>query len=225
MTRYSRNILTLSKEENDSLRNKKVCVIGCGGLGGYIIEMLGRIGVGTMVCVDGDIFEESNLNRQLYSDINNLGKNKAVQASNRMKKINPDITIIPIKENFSKNNYKTILDGCHVAIDALDNIKSRLFLQNSCEELNIALVHGAIAGWYGQVSTILPGDKTLDIIYSNCKDAKLENPLGNPSFTPATVASLEVSETIKILIQRGQLLRKKLLYINLLDNSFEIIKL
>ena len=83
MDRYSRNMLALSKEENKSLRDKKVCVIGCGGLGGYIIEMLGRLGIGTIVAVDGDVFEISNLNRQLLSDVTNLGLNKATQAQKR----------------------------------------------------------------------------------------------------------------------------------------------
>lgn len=224
MERYSRNMLSLSKEENESLREKKVCVIGCGGLGGYIIEMLGRLGVGTIIAVDGDVFEESNLNRQLLSNMTNLGKSKANEAQSRMKKVNPDIKVIPISENFTENNYKSILSGCHVAIDALDNIKSRLLLQNCCEELGIPLVHGAIGGWYGQVTTILPGDRTLSKIYKGCKGEEIKNPMGNPSFIPALAASIEVSESIKILINRGSSLRNKMLFINLLDNSFDIIE-
>jgi molybdopterin/thiamine biosynthesis adenylyltransferase len=224
MERYSRNMLALSKDENESLREKRVCVIGCGGLGGYIIEMLGRLGVGTIVAVDGDVFEESNLNRQLLSDMTNLGKSKAFEAQNRMKKINPDIKIIPISENFTEDNYKSILSGCHVAIDALDNIKSRLLLQECCEKLSIPLVHGAIGGWYGQITTILPGDGTLDIIYKGFKDEEIKKTMGNPPFIPALAASLEVSEVVKILINRGTLLRKKMLFINLLDNSFDLIE-
>lgn len=225
MDRYSRNMSTLSREENESLRDKKVCVIGCGGLGGYIIEMLGRLGIGTIVAVDGDVFEISNLNRQLLSDVTNLGLNKAIQAQKRMEMINPDIKLIPISKNFTINNYNSILDGCHAAVDALDNIASRLILQKCCEELGIPLVHGAIGGWYGQLTTIFPGDRTLDKIYRTHDNEKIKNPLGNPSFIPALTASLEVSEVVKILINRGELLRNKMLFINLLDNSFNIIQL
>lgn len=225
MGRYDRNMMTLSREENDSLREKKVCVIGCGGLGGYIIEMLGRLGIGTIVAVDGDVFEETNLNRQILSDITVIGKSKALQAYERMKTVNPDISLIPRVENFTKQNCSSILEGCHVAVDALDNIQSRMLLLECCESLKIPLVHGAIAGWYGQVTTIYPGDKTLDKIYSNYKDSDIKNPLGNPSFTPALTASLEVSEVVKLLIGRGELLRNKMLFINLLDNCFEIIEL
>jgi molybdopterin-synthase adenylyltransferase len=65
--RYSRNMMMLTPEENDSLKNKVVAVIGCGGLGGGIIEMLGRMGIGHIIAVDGDVFEASNLNRQVLS--------------------------------------------------------------------------------------------------------------------------------------------------------------
>lgn len=225
MERYSRNMLALSKEENESLREKKVCVIGCGGLGGFIAEMLGRLGIGTIVAVDGDVFELSNLNRQLLSDVTNLGKSKAIEAQNRMSKVNPEIKLIPVFKNLTEDNYKSILTGCHVAVDALDNVESRLLLQNCCEELGIPLVHGAIGGWYGQITTILPGDKTLDKIYRTDISEKIKKPLGNPSFIPALTASLEVSEVVKILIHRGELLRNKMLFINLLDNCFDIIQL
>ena len=225
MDRYSRNMLALSKEENELLREKKVCVIGCGGLGGYIIEMLGRLGIGTIIAVDGDILEISNLNRQLLSDVTNLGQNKAIQAKKRMNIVNPDIKLIAVEENFTLDNYKSILDGCHATVDALDNVESRLLLQNCCEELGIPLVHGAIGGWYGQLTTVFPGDRTLDKIYQTYDDERIKNPLGNPSFTPAVTASLEVSEVVKILIKRGDLLRNKMLFINLLDNCFDIIQL
>lgn len=225
MSRYIRNMNALSETENDSLREKKVCVIGCGGLGGYIIEMLGRLGIGIIAAVDGDVFDESNLNRQILSEVSNIGKSKANQAFKRMEKVNPDITIIPISENLTEKNYRSILKGCHVVVDALDSIADRLFLQKCCEELNLPLVHGAIAGWYGQVTTVLPGDKSLDKIYSTYKDVEIENPLGNPSFIPAIVASIEVSEVVKILINRGELLRNKLLFINLLNNNYEIVEL
>ena len=95
MGRYTRNMETLSKEENDRLKEFKVCVVGCGGLGGYVIEMLGRIGIGHITAVDGDGFDESNLNRQILSDTYCLGKNKAVAAKERMERVNPLISLNP----------------------------------------------------------------------------------------------------------------------------------
>lgn len=225
MERYLRNMKTLSYKENEKLKFCKVCVIGCGGLGGYIIEMLGRLGIGHITAVDGDIFEESNLNRQLLADVPSLGMGKALKAQERMKSVNPLIEVHPIAERFTPENGRTILEGHHVAIDALDNIPSRFALQDTAEALNIPLVHGAIAGWYGQVTTIFPGDRTLDFIYPSDAQKGIEQELGNPSFTPALVASIQVSEALKILIGRGNLLRRKILYLNLLDNEYEIIAL
>ncbi|MGB5824556.1 MAG: HesA/MoeB/ThiF family protein [Proteocatella sp.] len=225
MNRYARNMQTLTTEENESLRNKKIAVIGCGGLGGYIIEMMGRIGIGTITAVDGDIFEETNLNRQILSDMNSLGKNKASQAFERMKNVNPEIRIIPWTQNFTIENAKEILNGCDLAMDALDNIDSRLLLEDECEKRGIPLIHGAISGWYGQVSTVLPGDKTLAKIYANIEGRDISNNLGNPSFTPALVAAYQVSEGIKILIHRGELLSKKILFINLYDISTELVSI
>ena len=223
--RYSRNMLTLSAEENNLLKTFRVCVIGCGGLGGYVIEMLGRLGIGTITAVDGDVFEESNLNRQILSRVDSLGKSKALEAKNRMALVNPLIVVNAVYERLTQQNGIDILKGHDVIIDALDSISTRLLLESMAEELNTPLIHGAIAGWYGQVSTIFPGDRTLSKLYPDPNMKGLEKELGNPSFTPALVASIEASEAVKVLIGRGSPLRNKLLCLNLLDHEYEIIDL
>lgn len=225
MKRYSRNMNMLLPEENSSLSTFKVCVVGCGGLGGYIIEMLARLGIGHLTVVDGDVFDETNLNRQLLSDMNSLGKSKALVARDRVSNVNPLINVTAISERLTEKNGLEILAGHDVIVDALDSIDTRLLIQKQSEELNIPLVHGAIAGWYGQVTTILPGDRTLDLLYSNSDIKGLEADLGNPSFTPALVASIEVSEVLKVLINKGELLRRKLLIINTLNQEYEVINL
>jgi molybdopterin/thiamine biosynthesis adenylyltransferase len=225
MQRYSRNMNMLSAEENDMLKNFKVCVVGCGGLGGYIIEELGRLGIGTITAVDGDVFEESNLNRQLLSNVENLGCGKAETAAERMKTVNPLIQVIPVHQRLNEDNGSEILKGHDVVIDALDNIDSRITLEKLAENLGIPLVHGAIAGWYGQVTTIFPGDRTLSRLYPADAKRGIEKELGNPSFTPALVASIEVAETLKILIKRGDTLRKKVLSLNLLEQEYYIIEI
>lgn len=225
LNRYARNFSTISKEEHEILRKSKVCVIGCGGLGGHIIEMLGRIGIGTITAVDGDVFEESNLNRQILSDENTIGFSKAKVAKKRMAIVNPDINIVPMVTFIDESNAEEILSGHNVVIDALDNIPSRLILQDACEKLQLPLVHGAIAGWYGQISTIFPGDFTLNRIYQENMTKGVEKELGNPSFTPTLISSIQVSEVIKLLINRGTLLRNKLLFVNMLEHQYDVIGL
>lgn len=218
---------TLSKEENDSLKNFKVCVIGCGGTGGYVIEMLGRIGIGSITAVDGDVFEESNLNRQILSSTDNLGFSKALEAKIRMEKVNPLIQVKALEKMLTEDNACSILNNHDVVVDALDSIPARLLLQRSCKKFNIPMVYGAIAGWYAQITTIFPGDDTLNKIYNVDKQTSkgIEKEMGNPSFTPALAASIEVSEVIKILLGRGELLRKKMVFIDLLSTEYDIVSL
>lgn len=220
MGRYDRNMNTLSKEENDKLRNFKVCVVGCGGIGGYIIEMLGRLGIGYITAIDKDVFEDSNLNRQILSSSETLGKSKAMAAKERMAIVNPDVHVNAIISEFNIENGESLLTGHDLVIDALDNIETRLILQDICEKLNIPFVHGAIAGWYGQVTTVFPGDRTLDFLYRKRVSKGIEKELGNPSFTPALIASIQVSEALKVLIGRGEVLRREILYIDTFSQEY-----
>ncbi|NMB27120.1 MAG: HesA/MoeB/ThiF family protein [Tissierellia bacterium] len=226
MKRYLKNMNALSVKEIEKLNSSKVCVIGCGGLGGYIIEMLGRIGVGYITAIDGDVFDETNLNRQIVSHVENIGMGKAEETKNRMKLVNPHIHVEAVKTMLDNSNATTLLKDHNVIVDALDSIKTRIIVQSTSTKLNIPMVHGAIGGFYGQVTTIFPNDKTLDFLYpeNSRVDKGVEEELGNPSFIPPLVASIQVAEVIKILINRGDLLRKKVLFIDVLNNNFDLVK-
>lgn len=215
----------LSREENLSLREKKVVVVGCGGLGGYIIEELARLGIGKITAIDGDVFDETNLNRQLLSNVENLGKSKALTARKRMKRVNPDIKVHAIHDFLDETNAEEILEGHDVICDALDNMSSRLLLQKYASKLGIPLVYGAIAGWYGQVTTIFPGDSILGSMHQGNANKGIEQELGNPSFTPALVASIQVAEVVKIFTGKGRLLRNRFLMIDTLEQEYEIFDL
>ncbi|MDW7670217.1 MAG: HesA/MoeB/ThiF family protein [Bacillota bacterium] len=215
----------LSAKENESLRDACVGVIGCGGLGGGIIEMLGRLGIGRIIAVDGDVFEPSNLNRQLLSHVENLGTSKAKAAVKRMRLVNPEVQVTAVQEIVTAENGAKLLQGAQVMVDAVDRIGTRLMLQELAENMGIPLVHGAIGGWYGQVMTVLPGDRTLDLIYGGEATQGIEKDLGNPSFTPALVGSIQVSEVLKLLIGRGGILRHKMLYIDLYEQDYTVLEL
>jgi molybdopterin-synthase adenylyltransferase len=223
--RYSRNMMMLTAEENESLKNMVVAVIGCGGLGGGIIEMLGRLGIGHIIAVDGDVFEASNLNRQVLSHTANLGKSKAQAAVDRMNLVNPDIQVTAVTEIITAENGAALLQGAQVIVDAVDRIHTRLMLQQLAEDLNVPMVHGAIGGWFGQVMTIMPKDRTLDLIYTADSAQGIEKELGNPSFTPAMVGAVQVSEVLKLLIGRGSILRHKMLYIDLYEQEYTVLEM
>jgi len=224
--RYQRNQQMISTEQQLQLFQSKVAVVGCGGLGGYILEELARLGVGQIVAIDPDVFEEHNLNRQLLSTIDSLGMAKATVAAERIAVINPAVRVKPLKAAFGREHGREMLSGAKLVIDAVDNIPTRFALAEICTQLDIPLVHGAIAGWYAQVVTVFPGDGTLQKLYANWSGGKgIEAGLGNPSFTPAVAASLQVAEACKLLLGQGELLRNKMLSINLLDMLFEEIPL
>jgi len=224
--RYQRNRTIISVGDQLTLFRSCVAVIGCGGLGGYAVEELARLGVGRIVVIDFDVFEEHNLNRQLFSSPAYLDTVKVEAAARRIGEINPAVTLVPMQTAFSPENGAELLASCQVAVDALDSIQVRLELADVCTAMNIPLVHGAIAGWFGHVTTQFPGDNTLQTIYSSWKAGKgIEQTLGNPSFTPAVIASLEVAEACKLLLGQGTPLRGRQLMIDLLSMEMHVINM
>lgn len=224
-SRYQRNRNAISTAEQLTLFRSRVAVVGCGGLGGYVIEQLARLGVGTIVAIDPDVFEEHNLNRQILSTPASLGRAKVEVAVCRVGEINPAVTVLPVRAAYEAGNGHDLLHGSNVVVDALDSIPARLALCQTCAGLGVPLIHGAIAGWYGQVTTQFPGDDMIQQLYSRWTEGKGEEQrLGNPSFTPAVVASIEVAEVCKVLLGIGVVLRSRKLSINLLDMTFEEIK-
>ena len=214
--RYQRNFSTISIQQQLSLLRSKVAVFGCGGLGGYIIEELARLGVGRIAVVDPDVFEEHNLNRQLLCTMEMLGRKKVDAVAQRAAKINPAVRIQAFDVAFGQGNSKEILKGVNVAADGLDSIPVRLELAEACKDKNIPLVHGAIAGWSGHVAVQYPGEDILQHLYAAKNTGHgVEKKLGNPSFTPAAIASLEVAEIVKILLNTAPLLPRKYLAIDL----------
>jgi len=224
--RYQRNRASISVQGQLLLFCSTVAVIGCGGLGGYVIEQLARIGIGRIVVIDPDLFEEHNLNRQLFSSLASIGQAKVAVARERISLINPAVSVTAMQAAFGRTNGRELLQGAHIVVDALDGIAVRLELAELCETLQLPLVHGAIAGWYGQVATQFPGEKTVQSIYRNGAEgigAGAES--GNPACTPAVIASLQVAEVCKIILKEGALLRNRWLCVDLQEMAFDEVTL
>ncbi len=197
--RYIRNLGALTERECAALRTKTVFVAGCGGLGGYLIEMLLRLGVGTIRAADGDTFEASNLNRQLLSAPSSLGLSKAEAAARRAALVNPDVRFIPIPEFVTEENASALIRGCDAVLDALDNIQARRILARACAEVGIPLIHGAICAWSAQAAVIMPGDDLIDRIYP--EGVRLSSK-ASLSFTPPFCAALQTALCTRLLTGR-----------------------
>lgn len=225
MLRYLRNHDAISEAEQVILAQKRVLVVGCGGLGGHVIECLARIGVGHLRVVDGDVFDETNLNRQLLSSSMNLGRPKTLAAQQRVMAVNPLVEVEAFQTLLIAENAVPLLDGCDVAVDALDNIPSRLVLQQAAKTAGIPLVHGAVAGWIGQVCVVQPGQELLNSLYPASMDTQgEEQETGTLSFTAALTASWQAAETVKLLLGKPGL-DGEILELDLLNSSFVKIKL
>lgn len=217
--RYERNMPALTEGECRALREKRVLVVGCGGLGGHIIDQLARIGVGSLRVVDGDVFEPSNLNRQLLSSVPLLGVSKAKAAGEHIRRVNPDVEREAVEAFMTEQNVYDLLEGCHVVMDALDNIPARKLLAAACEKRDIPYVYGAISGWVAQAAVSMPGDRLLEILFPEEIEIRDKSVL---SFTPALCASLQVSLCVKLLTGRP-VETGTLCYFDLLNQEFETI--
>lgn len=217
--RYERNIPALTEAECELLRGKRVLVVGCGGLGGHLIDMLARIGVGAIRAVDGDVFEPSNLNRQLLSEVPLLGVSKARAAAARVSRVNPEVEIEAVEEYMSEANVRRLLLFCDVVLDALDNIQSRKILAAACAKVKIPYIYGAVNGWVAQAAISMPGDKLIETLYPEDIILKDKSVL---SFTPALCASMQVSLCVKLLVGRP-VETGAIYYFDLLNQEFETI--
>jgi len=221
--RYSRNLEALSWQDVETLHGKKVCVVGCGGLGGHIIETLARIGVLHFTVVDSDVFDESNLNRQLFCTEDTIGQSKTESVKRRIAQVNSSAHVNTVSAKLEEDNAQEIIAEHDVVMDALDSISARLVLVAACKQAGIPLVHGAIAGWQGQVATVFPGDETLNLLYANSTDGGAWTKLGNLPFTASLVAAVQSAEAVKILTGKEDVLRNKILLIDLTNNSFDTV--
>ena len=220
MDRYERNAPAITGNEQKALAAKRVLVAGCGGLGGYIIEFLGRVGVGRITAVDGDAFAVSNLNRQLLSTEETLGRPKPECAIERMHAVNPEVTVTAICDYITEENAEKLVSGHDIIADALDNGKTRIILTAAAKKAGIPFVCGAIGGWYGRVLVLYPCDNA-DFLW----EGGAPPIAGNLCSTAACVASVQAAETLKVLLGRLGVLRGRMLEINMLTAAWEEIGL
>ena len=226
--RYDRNFNTLSLKEQKQLKALRVIVIGLGGLGGGVCEILARVGIGHLTLIDGDSFEPSNLNRQLLSQEDLMGVPKAMAAKKRVNAINCEVNVESFIEYLDESNMYDRIKNGDLVVDCLDAIDVRFILQNAASKASIPIVSGAIAGMTGQVTTIYPGDMGYKLIYGEevQKQSKgVETVTGNLGCCALFVAALQSAEVLKILLNRKDILRNKLLISELWTNTFEIVEL
>ena len=224
--RYIRNRDSITPAEQWKLAESQVAVVGAGGLGGQVILLLARIGVGRLTVVDHDRFDETNLNRQALCSQEVLQKPKAGTAAEAVAAINPGVRVMAHPVKIDADNVYRILTGAEVIVDALDNVPDRLVLQAAARRFGVPLVHGALAGFEGRIMTVFPGDPGLEQLY-DATEAEEADPersealLGVPAVTAAVIATFQAMEVLKILLHRGKIFRHVMAHIDMEHGRFE----
>ena len=227
---YSRQIVLndLGVDGQLKLKSSRVCVIGVGGLGSPVCMQLASMGVGFIRIVDRDVVDISNLQRQHLYGVDDIGIPKVEAAKKRLVKMNPFIEVEPVPVSITYHNAESILEGCDVVVDCLDNMSARYTLNRTCLKLGIPLVYGAVIMKVGNTTTIIPGETAcLECFQGGVNDASLPS-CATAGVYPSIIniiASIQVSETVKLINEKEPVLAGKLLFVDLEDLSFERIGL
>ena len=154
--RYLRNMQSIPARDQIRLLNGSIAQIGLGGLGGTLLDLFLRAGVGRIRAADGDRFEESNLNRQALADLKTLSSSKADAARGKADAVNPSVDLEVRDAFLDPDAFPGFVRGCNLAVDALGGLTSRLALHEATAAEDIPLVTGALAGWTGYVAVVCP---------------------------------------------------------------------
>ncbi|MBT8078055.1 MAG: ThiF family adenylyltransferase [Gammaproteobacteria bacterium] len=247
LDRYHRQMLLggFGEEGQQRLRDSTVLLLGCGALGCVAADLLSRAGVGHLVIVDRDVVELTNLQRQVLFDEDDVaeGMPKAQAARRRLAKINSDIRVSAIVDDINHSNIERLADGVDVLVDGLDNFETRYLANDVAVKLGIPYVYGAAVGTTGMAFTVLPrggGDAAWEMapggsFATPCFRCLFDEP-PPPGTTPtcdtvgvinsvvSVIASFQVNETLKILTQQFDRMRRTILNLDLWSNDIMQLK-
>ena len=222
--RYDRRISIpgFGEQGQEKLKQAKVVIAGCGGLGSPAAIYLASAGVGTIRIVDHDKVELSNLNRQVLHWDEDIGRSKVESGQEKLSQLNKNISIEPVNETITIKNAESLIAGFNVVIDALDNLPTRFILNRAAIRQSIPFIHGAVYGLEGRVMTVIPRKSAcLRCLYQGIPPQQKFPVLGT---TPAVIGAIQATEAIKLITGIGKLLTNRLLIYDGLNMKFTELK-
>jgi len=206
--RYKRQIMLFGDEGQELLKKAHIFVAGAGGLGSPVSLYLAVAGVGTLTVVDRDEVDQSNLNRQILHYDCDIGRKKTESAEEKLHAINPDIRIRAIDTTIEEENVADLVGEADGIVDAMDNYLTRYLLNDVAIKKKIPLFHGAVCGFYGQATTIIPGQTAcLACIFKKAPPKEVFPIVG---VTSGVIGTVQATEVLKYLLKRGDLLTNRL---------------
>ncbi len=231
--RYSRQILFdgIGREGQARIMAARVALVGCGALGTVQASFLVRAGVGTLRIIDRDFVEESNLQRQILFDEQDVHTllPKAAAAEQKLRAVNSLVKVEGLVEDVNASSIGRLLAGFDLIVDATDNFDARFLLNDYSVKTGIPWIYGACVGSYGLTFPILPGETAcLRCIFESAPPAGL-----SPSCDTAgvigpivgTIASLQAAEALKILAGRRDRINRRITTLDLWNNERNIVDL
>jgi molybdopterin/thiamine biosynthesis adenylyltransferase len=229
--RYSRHILLeqVGGVGQEKLLSSKVLIVGAGGLGSPAALYLAAAGVGTIGIIDADKVDLTNLQRQIIHHTSDVGVEKVKSAENKMRAINPEVTVKTYHQPAKADNIREIIREYDFVIDGTDNFPAKFLINDACYFEKIPFSHAGILKFYGQLITVLPGETTCYRCIFNAPPPAGVVPscsqAGVLGVLAGVIGSLQATEAIKYLLGVGRLLTDTLLTYDALEMEFRAVKL
>ncbi len=202
--RFRRNFGLVSAQDLAHLLQSRVLVLGCGGLGGHVAELLARSGVGCIRLVDNDVFDESNLNRQRFCCERVLGQPKARVVCDALADIASHVEVEALECAAGEDNFSVLVAGMDVVLDCLDNISGKTALERAALAAGVAFIHGSVLREEGFCYANSGPQARLEELYPQGQsDRELEHARreGVGALAPASVACLMVRLCLRALLR------------------------
>ena len=226
--RYARHLILeeIKEEGQEKIKRSKVLVVGAGGLGSPVLLYLAAAGIGQLGVIDDDSVSESNLQRQILYNTNDLGKLKVEVAVQKLQALNPHCKVVPYPYRLNDENATDLIRQYDVIVDATDNLTSRYLIDDVCIKCNRPFVYGSICEFKGQISVFnyKGGPSYRDLYEYDDNIHSFIQPLGVIGALPGVIGTIQAAETLKIITGQ-ETLSGKLLLIDLLHNTFNTIGL
>lgn len=225
LRRYERQMIIegFGREGQERLKQTRVVVAGAGGLGSVVSIYLTVAGVGQIRLIDHDRVELGNLNRQILYGNRDIGRRKVDSAKEKLESLNPEVKVEIVSEAILEDNAFELVDDCDLIVDAMDNFTTRYILNKVAIDRDIPFFHGAVRGFEGRATTIIPGQTAcLKCLYAR---APQPEPAPVVGVAPAVIGSIQATEVVKYIVGIGDLLTNRLLIYDGLSLEFMEMKL